>query len=118
MAASVTFLNKVLDSGVQGTINSYTGIYVSLFSGGSRITGGNYADQQITAFNSASSATKAATARVNFAPTGAPQGGFPYDSLRLYSTNSGIEFHSITVSPAQFIANGDTHQILITLSGS
>jgi len=118
MPASVTFLNKVLDSGVQGVINSYTGIYVGLYSGSTQASGGNYAQQQVSAFNLAVSGVKDATARVNFAPTGVSAGGWAYDELRLYSAATGIQLHSRTVSPAQYIANGDVHQILISFSGS
>jgi len=117
MAASISFLNSMLNSGVAGVQAVYTGIYVSLYSGGSAVTGANYNNQLISAFNAASNATKAATARVNFAPTGAAAGGWGYDSVRLFSNNSGVELHSIAVNPTQFIANGDTHQILVTFSG-
>lgn len=115
MAASTSFINTVLDSGIAGVQTAYTGIYVGLYSGGTEANGGNYNQQLIPAFNAASSATKAATNRVNFAPTGA---NWSYDQLRLYSVNTGVLLHSVTVSPSQIINAGDIHSILVTFSGS
>lgn len=119
MAASTQFLNTILDSGVAGVSSSGGGIWVGLYSGGSvSSTNPLYRHQQITAFDVAAGALKPASARVNFAPTGFAQGGLPYDEIRLYTVGTGTQLHSITVSPAQFIANLDTHQILVRFSGS
>ena len=118
MAATVSLLNVLLNSGVQGTISLYTGIYVGLASGGSAITGANYSNQQITAFDAAANGVKTASARVNFSPTGAGPGGFPYDEIRLWSAITGVQLHSKVVSPSQFVSNGDTHSILISISGA
>lgn len=117
MAASVSFLNSMLDGGITEVASDYTGIWVGLYSGGA-VPLGNYSHQYVSAWNAASNSTKAATARVNFAPTGSPQGGFPYDEIRLYGSGTGLLLHSISVIPAQFIANLDIHQILVQISGS
>lgn len=116
MAASVAFINKMLDSGVQGTINAYTGIYVGLYSGGAVPPDGGYSHKQIVSFDSASNSTKAASARVSFSPTGASAGGWGYDEVRLYSNLTGTLLHSIS-TVNQFIINNDTQQILVTFSG-
>lgn len=117
MAASTTFLNKILDSGVAG-VNAISGIYVGLYSGGSAAAGGGYAHQVISAFDLAVGAIKNASFRVTFAPTGVAAGGWAYDEVRLYSSSTGTLYHSVSVAPAQFIANLDTHNILISFSGS
>lgn len=119
MAASTQFLNTMLDSGVRGVSVSGGGIFVGLYSGGSvSSTNPLYTHQQITAFDNAAGGLKPASARVNFAPTGFVQGGLPYDEIRLYTVGTGTQLHSIAVSPAQFIANGDLHSVLIRFSGS
>ena len=118
MAASAQFLNTLLDSGVRGVDVSGTGIWVGLYSGGAvSSTNPQYSHQKITTFDIAAGGIKPASARVNFSPTGAVQGGWPYDEIRLYTTGTGMQLFSLTVSPAQYIANGDTHQILCRISG-
>lgn len=117
MPASTSFLNSMLNSGIAGVQAQYTGIYVGLYSGGA-VPLGTYSHQLISSFDVAVSGTKAATLRAFFAPTGSPQNGYPYDEVRLYSNLTGVQLHSVSVNPAQFIQNGDVHQILVTFSGS
>lgn len=119
MAASVQFLNTLLDSGVRGISVSGNGIWVGLYSGGSvSSTNPLYSHQYISLFDNAAAGIKAASARVNFSPTGFAPGGIAYDEIRLYTSGTGTLLHSVTLNPSQFIQNLDTHSILIRFSGN
>ena len=118
MPASELLLNGLLDYGVANLIIDIGNFYVGLAISGSQISGGGYNHQIVTTWNTAAGGIKPATARVNFSPTGATNGGWAYNTIQLWTANSGDLLHSKTISPVQFIANGDTHQILVRLSGS
>lgn len=117
MAASVAFINKLLDYGISG-ISASSGIYVGLYSGGAQPTDGGYSQKLVSSFDPATGAVKAASVRVHFSPTGAAAGGWGYDEIRLYTQNTGNMLHSKQVSPPQYIANLDAHQILISFTGA
>ena len=115
MAASTTFLNGMLDSGVAGIIGLHTGVQVALYSGAAEITTHGISQQLITGgFGAATAETKTATNRVSFTATR----GLSYDEIRLFTSGGGTELHSVTVSPTESISAGNTHQISIIFTGS
>lgn len=115
MAASVTFLNSALDGAVIQTTGLYGAFSVALFSGATEASGGGYAKQIISTWNASATGVKQITSRVNFSPSGV---NWNYDTVSLYGQTGTLLLHSVAVSPIQTIIAGDTHQILVQLSGS
>lgn len=114
MPATVAMLNTALNSGISGVVGAHGTICAALWYGANEVASGGYMRLPITGFDPASAAIKPASHRVSWTPTT----NIFYDTIYLLGTGASTTLHYVSAGGIQQIQAGNTHQILVSISGT